>query len=246
VTATGVTSRDATGDESHFTKPQARHHHPVRKSTESDNARLAGSARPLSPRCCDGTCAESATCIVCGSELEQPATGRPRTYCGEPCRRAAEYELRRAQSLLLSAERSEMRARSKLSRWANDDESGWRRSGGRKWTGSGPGSPIFWKSAPQSRQPALKSWFSDTFSASFAGPSPVHMARRASKGSSNGRGHVAGPPRSQPDDVIGSNLAAVTVGGRRMRSGLAAGCLPIWCSRRSRRPSARFQTGPHL
>jgi hypothetical protein len=34
-------------------------------------------------------------CAKCGTPLEQPATGRPRTYCGEGCRAAAAYELRR-------------------------------------------------------------------------------------------------------------------------------------------------------
>ncbi len=52
-------------------------------------------------------------CVMCGGELPEPAsTGRPRSYCSMPCKRAAEYELRRAQSLLLSAERSEARERS--------------------------------------------------------------------------------------------------------------------------------------
>ncbi len=46
-----------------------------------------------------------AECLMCGTALEQPATGRPRVYCGVPCRRASEYELRRVQSLLLTAER---------------------------------------------------------------------------------------------------------------------------------------------
>jgi len=52
-----------------------------------------------------------AECLMCGTALEQPATGRPRVYCGVPCRRASEYELRRVQSLLLTAERQEQRAR---------------------------------------------------------------------------------------------------------------------------------------
>jgi hypothetical protein len=43
-------------------------------------------------------------CAGCGERLEQPATGRPRKYCGDVCRRAAEYDLRRAQALLKRAE----------------------------------------------------------------------------------------------------------------------------------------------
>jgi hypothetical protein len=50
-------------------------------------------------------------CVSCGALLDQPETGRPRVYCSVPCRRAAEYELRRVQSLLLTAERHDQRAR---------------------------------------------------------------------------------------------------------------------------------------
>ncbi len=50
-------------------------------------------------------------CVVCGKPLLQPATGRPRSYCGQTCRRVAEYELRRVQSLLLAAEKASQRAR---------------------------------------------------------------------------------------------------------------------------------------
>ena len=36
------------------------------------------------------------TCPSCGKELPPPAeTGRPRVYCGEPCKRMAGYELTR-------------------------------------------------------------------------------------------------------------------------------------------------------
>jgi len=49
--------------------------------------------------------------VSCGSLLDQPETGRPRVYCSVPCRRAAEYELRRVQSLLLTAERHEQQCR---------------------------------------------------------------------------------------------------------------------------------------
>ena len=36
------------------------------------------------------------TCAFCGDELPPPAeTGRPRTFCGETCKRAAAYEITR-------------------------------------------------------------------------------------------------------------------------------------------------------
>lgn len=54
---------------------------------------------------------EKLSCAVCQAPLEQPATGRPRVYCGQVCRRAAEYELRRLQSLLTVAEKAEQRHR---------------------------------------------------------------------------------------------------------------------------------------
>jgi hypothetical protein len=50
-------------------------------------------------------------CVMCGTDLEQPTTGRPRTYCGPVCRRAAEYELRRLQRQLEGAEQSVLVAR---------------------------------------------------------------------------------------------------------------------------------------
>ncbi len=49
-------------------------------------------------------------CLMCGGGIEQPATGRPRVYCGPTCRRAAEYELRRLQSRLAVAEKRAMLA----------------------------------------------------------------------------------------------------------------------------------------
>jgi hypothetical protein len=54
---------------------------------------------------------EKPSCLVCGAELEQPATGRPPSYCSPVHRRAAEYELRRVQSLLTQAEKASQRAR---------------------------------------------------------------------------------------------------------------------------------------
>jgi hypothetical protein len=51
------------------------------------------------------------TCVVCGAPLEQPATGRPRRYCCQTHRRAAEYALRRVQAQLAMAEKRELLAR---------------------------------------------------------------------------------------------------------------------------------------
>jgi predicted nucleic acid-binding Zn ribbon protein len=42
----------------------------------------------------------STDCRVCGEVLEQPATGRPKAYCGEECRRFAENERRRLGALI--------------------------------------------------------------------------------------------------------------------------------------------------
>lgn len=48
--------------------------------------------------------------MKCGRPRTAPKTGRPPTYCGDGCRRAAEYELRRIQRHLerLEAERREL------------------------------------------------------------------------------------------------------------------------------------------
>lgn len=54
------------------------------------------------------------TCAKCGDVLEQPSTGRPPTYCGPTCRRASEYELRRLQRRLESAERNVEHARESM------------------------------------------------------------------------------------------------------------------------------------
>lgn len=50
------------------------------------------------------------TTCRCGAEIEKPKTGRPAWYCSTACRRAAEYELRRWQSLLLRAQKEEQTA----------------------------------------------------------------------------------------------------------------------------------------
>lgn len=47
----------------------------------------------------------------CGVALDRPATGRPPRYCSTSCRRSAEYDVRRAQSLLLRAEKALQDAR---------------------------------------------------------------------------------------------------------------------------------------
>lgn len=50
------------------------------------------------------------TCLVCGSDLTRPPTGRPPTYCGTGCRRAAENERGRLDRHLgwLARERSRL------------------------------------------------------------------------------------------------------------------------------------------
>jgi hypothetical protein len=47
---------------------------------------------------------------MCEGPLDQPATGRPRVYCGQTCRRAAEMAIRRIQSQLAMAEKRAMLA----------------------------------------------------------------------------------------------------------------------------------------
>ena len=45
-----------------------------------------------------------AACLICGSALERPATGRPPSYCGKACRGAARHERRRLDRRLLILE----------------------------------------------------------------------------------------------------------------------------------------------
>lgn len=42
------------------------------------------------------------SCVKCGADLPDPGEkgGRPARYCGETCRRAAEFEIRRIQTEL--------------------------------------------------------------------------------------------------------------------------------------------------
>ena len=44
------------------------------------------------------------SCKICGRMLPQAGVGRPRTYCGQGCRRAAEHEVRRLNARLESLE----------------------------------------------------------------------------------------------------------------------------------------------
>jgi hypothetical protein len=43
-------------------------------------------------------------CVKCGTDLEQPATGRPKIYCSVGCRRAAEFEIRRISKAIEATE----------------------------------------------------------------------------------------------------------------------------------------------
>lgn len=55
-------------------------------------------------------------CAECGARMPVVASiGRPAMYCSAACRRAAEYELRRAQSLLTRTLRKEQDAALKVS-----------------------------------------------------------------------------------------------------------------------------------
>jgi hypothetical protein len=52
-------------------------------------------------------------CVQCDGPLPASSGGRPRSYCGQVCRRSAEYELRSLRSQLVFAEKREMLARCK-------------------------------------------------------------------------------------------------------------------------------------
>lgn len=52
-----------------------------------------------------------AACSICGAELDQPDTGRPRTYCSTTCRRMRERRLKAAEQLLVKAMKAEQDAR---------------------------------------------------------------------------------------------------------------------------------------
>jgi hypothetical protein len=54
---------------------------------------------------------EKLRCVKCGSPLQAPATGRPPTYCGETCREAAAYEIKRLNPRLESLENNASKAR---------------------------------------------------------------------------------------------------------------------------------------
>lgn len=52
-------------------------------------------------------------CAKCGTRLpaRKPGAGRPRSYCGTPCRRAAEMEIRRVQDALSKVEELQRQVR---------------------------------------------------------------------------------------------------------------------------------------
>lgn len=59
----------------------------------------------------------STPCPRCGSEVVQHAgRGAPRVYCSQVCRRAAEFEIRRANRHLEQAERRLQAARERVDR----------------------------------------------------------------------------------------------------------------------------------
>ena len=43
-------------------------------------------------------------CLVCHRPIDRPQTGRPPSYCGESCRRLAEFEIRRVDRRLSKLE----------------------------------------------------------------------------------------------------------------------------------------------
>jgi len=51
-------------------------------------------------------CMVSRTCKTCGTTIKTRSTGRPALYCGTPCRRMAEFEIRRAKSDVIGLENS--------------------------------------------------------------------------------------------------------------------------------------------
>jgi hypothetical protein len=54
---------------------------------------------------------EKLRCVKCGAPLEALATGRPPMYCGETCRDAAAYEIKRLNRRLESLENKASKAR---------------------------------------------------------------------------------------------------------------------------------------
>ncbi len=46
----------------------------------------------------------TASCRKCGTPLPEPSIGRPRTFCGVGCRRAAEREVRRLDNSIAELE----------------------------------------------------------------------------------------------------------------------------------------------
>lgn len=61
-------------------------------------------------------------CASCGTPLTQPATGRPKRFCDGSCRQQGVLAVRRANSLLLTAERNlqAVRAKAAVRPWHDD------------------------------------------------------------------------------------------------------------------------------
>jgi hypothetical protein len=63
------------------------------------------------------------TCATCGTPLEpREGPGRPSVYCGEPCRRAAEYRLRSLAKRIDSTELELRRLLAERPGFGNPDE----------------------------------------------------------------------------------------------------------------------------
>ena len=56
-------------------------------------------------------------CVKCGIGIQDPVTGRPRVYCGEPCKRAASYEITRLSRLIFRLESWALDVRLQRERW---------------------------------------------------------------------------------------------------------------------------------
>ncbi len=52
-----------------------------------------------------GDALETSKCRICERQVEPKKTGRPAIYCSHACRRAAEYEIRRANDTITQLER---------------------------------------------------------------------------------------------------------------------------------------------
>ncbi len=62
------------------------------------------------------------TCPKCGkSVVQKPGDGRPEVYCGIPCRRLAEYEIKRVQRAIVNAEDEQKEWRQRADLGMHDD-----------------------------------------------------------------------------------------------------------------------------